>query len=119
MGIICLRALWISRRKSDSKLNAYLVFHTGCLGAFNVIGLVTDALSYKLLLVSAKEISHQRVCFAQYPADDLLFQIEQIGSRLSHISLVSNIAFGLSGLLTDVMLVSTIIHAQFLLQSVD
>ena len=119
MGLICLRALWISRRKSDSKLNAYLVFHTGCLGAFNVIGLVTDALSYKLLLVSAKEISHQRVCFAQYPADDLLFQIEQIGSRLSHISLVSNIAFGLSGLLTDVMLVSTIIYTRSLLQPVD
>ena len=84
-----------------------------------MIGLATDALSYKLLLVSAKEISHQRVCFTHYPADDLLLQIEQISSRLTHLSLVSNIAFGLSGLLTDVMLVSTIIHAQFLLQSID
>ena len=81
-----------------------------------MIGLVTDALSYKLLLVSGKDISHQRVCFTHYPADDLLLQIEQISSRLTHLSLVSNIAFGLSGLLTDVMLVSTIIHAQFLLQ---
>ena len=75
-----------------------------------MIGLVTDALSYKLLLVSAKEISHQRVCFTHYPADDLLLQIEQISSRLTHLSLVSNIAFGLSGLLTDVMLVSTMDH---------
>ena len=84
-----------------------------------MIGLVTDALSYKLLLVSAKEISHQRVCLAQYPADDLLSQIEQIGSKLTHLSFVSNLAFGLSGLLTDVMLVSTIIYTRLLLQTAD
>lgn len=44
-----------------------------------------------------------------YNADDILREARQLYARLPPLSIVSNIAFSMSGFLTDIMLVSNVI----------
>ncbi|KAK7680886.1 hypothetical protein QCA50_016196 [Cerrena zonata] len=110
-GIICLRALWISRSKSQTKLTDYLIFHTLSMEVVNLIGLVTAALGFQLFFVPIKDIWTKRECFLndigpQYFVFDSMFRdIEQLYARLRILTVISNLAFGISGLLTDAMLI--------------
>ncbi|KAK7680041.1 hypothetical protein QCA50_016987 [Cerrena zonata] len=107
-GIVCLRALWILRRKSKSRLVDYLMFHTLALAIVNTIGLVTAVLAFWWLFGPMEIWNTDRWAKRCTPAehfDDASSEIEQLFARLKTISLTSNVAFGISGLLTDAMLI--------------
>ena len=118
MGIICLRALYISKRKSNSKLTNYLIFHTISLGTLNVIGLITTILSFDLFFLPVKTISEQKLCFSDgsgglhnYDKDEIFWQARHVYSKLKVLTIVSNLVFAISGLLTDAMLVGGILSS--------
>ena len=98
MGVFCLRALWMTKRKSESKLTTYLILHTICLELVNVIGLITNAISFTIVTVPAPNLplSEQLACRSHSIAE----------TNLNALTTISTVAFGLSGFLTDAILVS-------------
>ena len=96
MGAISLRALWTSRRRSKSKLIIYLIIHTLCLGLVNVVGLITNAVSFSLVSLPLADESLEPTC-RNYITE----------AQMNTLSMVSTVAFGISGVLTDAILVST------------
>lgn len=118
-GMACLRALWISRRKSGSRLTNYLIFHTFALWIVNLAGVITAALAFQWLFGSTKVLDTEswstRRCFPDngqdlglYTEDYVFFETARLLAKLRKLTLTSNIAFALSGVLTDAMLVSRI-----------
>lgn len=112
-GVICLRALWLSKRKTKSSLTSYLIFHTSALGILNLVGLVTAILAFRWFFVPIKDIWTMRKCFLThtnkfqlYSGDQILWEANRLYARLRVLAPISNFAFGISGLLTDAMLVS-------------
>ena len=95
LGVICFRALWISRRRSKSILTTFLILHTAFLEAVNIVGLVTSIISF-YLVVTMPRISGLEYCDQYYV----------IARKIHDINSVSNAAFAISGSLTDAMLVS-------------
>ena len=57
-------------------------------------------LSFEPLYISARAISYQRACHNPYYTDNLYWDMVGIQRKLSVISLVSSVEFGISGLLT-------------------
>ncbi|KAK7679997.1 hypothetical protein QCA50_016943 [Cerrena zonata] len=110
-GMICLRALWISRSKSQTKLTNYLIFHTLSMEVVNIIGLVTAALVFRLFFFPIKDIWAKRECFPNdsrlqdFAFDSIFREAERLYARLSILTGISNFTFGISGLLTDAMLI--------------
>ena len=96
VGLICLRALWISRRRSKSKLTVYLIIHTACLAAVNIVGLVTSVISLDIVVTLPRIASGLKFCDEYWRG----FQ------KLRVLNAASNVAFAISGSLTDAMLVS-------------
>lgn len=118
-SIACVRALWISRRKSGSRLTNYLILHTFALWIVNLIGLVTAALAFQWLFGSTTqrimdtESWSQRLCLPDssevlrvYAEDQILLETAGLLARFRKLALISNLAFAISGILTDTMLVS-------------
>ncbi|KAK7680883.1 hypothetical protein QCA50_016193 [Cerrena zonata] len=114
----CVRALWISRRKSGSRLTNYLILHTFALWIVNLIGLVTAALAFQWLFGSTTqrimdtESWSQRLCLPDssevlrvYAEDQILLETAGLLARFRKLALISNLAFAISGILTDAMLI--------------
>ncbi|KAK7680885.1 hypothetical protein QCA50_016195 [Cerrena zonata] len=117
-GILCLRALLISRRKSKSKITTYLIFHTSTLWIINVTVLILATLAFQWHFGSMKLVNTddwvERMCFPSsnendniqlYPEDSILLGTERLSQRLDILALLSNISFGISGVLSDAMLI--------------
>ncbi|KAK7679961.1 hypothetical protein QCA50_016907 [Cerrena zonata] len=115
--VISLRALWISTRTSPSRIIKYLVVHTCALEIVNIIGLLTAALSFRLYFGSFQDLWARRTCFnptnnedaATYinPRSDVdadLDEWERWRERFRVLNIISTVAFGLCGMLTDGML---------------
>ena len=77
-----------------------------------MIGLVTTILSFDLFFLPVRTISEQRLCFSEgsdglhnYDKDEIFWQAKHVYSKLKVLTIVSNLVFAISGLLTDAMLV--------------
>lgn len=110
-GIICFRVLWISRMKSKSRPTSYLVFHTCILAVANLVRFLTAILAYQMYFLPLKDlVSTMRICLHNDLEIDQMHHLVGIFRRFDRIFkplyFVSVSAIGISGFLTDIMLVS-------------
>lgn len=116
-GLICLRALWVLRRKSRPRLANYLILHTSALEVANLIGLVTAIIGLQWFLGPIAffnaNLWKKRTCdpnhtehLPPYPKDNIFWEEKQLYARIVTLGRISDIALGTGGLLSDAMLVS-------------
>ncbi|KAK7680042.1 hypothetical protein QCA50_016988 [Cerrena zonata] len=115
-GLICLRALWVLRRKSRPRLANYLILHTSALEVANLIGLVTAIIGLQWFLGPIAffnaNLWKKRTCdpnhtehLPPYPKDNIFWEEKQLYARIVTLGRISDIALGTGGLLSDAMLI--------------
>lgn len=119
--IICLRGLWRTRQKSNSKYRIILIIHTIAIEVVNVLVLATIIAAFSIYVLSVGEIRRQTCFFVGVQSTQtrsgttgnhsqellqLLDKVEPVLEQYRILEIIAVVAFGLSGLLTDAILVS-------------
>ena len=101
-GIICVWALWRSRRKASSIVICYLLLHIVALGLLNLSGFLTAVISYVFFLPFEDTLV--------YGCSESLAHPSVVGHRMVLLEDISTVSYVLCGLLTNGMVVSYICH---------
>lgn len=125
-GLLCLRALVFSKNALKSKLIKVMIVHTIALELANIVGFITAVIGLQWYLGPIQNLGYEPyepasigrrtpdlfIAAGSESRKEWLSEVIFWVSKVNVLNVISNVAFAVSGLLTDAMLVSSFMRTE-------